>query len=180
MPLVRWTFSAAMMSACVATIPASAQGNLQDQLAVCARIAKNSARIECYDSVARASSQATPAANSGSSSIAAPREAPLSLSAIQPARSASFGAEQIDRPRAELPKNDRENALDVVVASSRDNGISMWTVNLTDGAVWRMTEGVTDFRPPAPQEKVTIHKGALGGYLMQVGKQAAVRVRRIR
>ena len=73
-----------------------------------------------------------------------------------------------------------ENALDGVVISARDNGIGMWTVTLADGAAWRMTERATDFRPPRAQEQVTIRKGALGSYLMQVGKQAAVRVNRVR
>jgi hypothetical protein len=46
--------------------------------------------------------------------------------------------------------------------------------------VWQMTERASLFRPPEAKETVTIRKGALGGYLMEVGKQASVRVTRVR
>ena len=180
MLLGRWALGAAMVSALTVSIPTSAQGSLQDQLAVCARIAKKNARVECYDSIARANSQAAVTVNSGASSIDAPRAAPQSPMAAEPVRSAGFGAEQIARPLEKRSKDEGDSEMDVVVASARDNGLSMWTMSLADGAVWRMTERASDFRPPMPQERVTISKGALGSYLMQVGKQAAVRVQRVR
>src|SRR5690606_3458774 len=67
------------------------------------------------------------------------------------------------------------------VASSTDNGLLQWLVMLADGAVWQMTERAgAGFRPPAPREVVTIRKGALGSFLMEVGQQPSVRVRRVR
>ena len=178
MRLGRCALNAAMIGACLSSIPASAQGGLQDQLAACARIAKKNARVECYDALARASGDAAPIAPAAPSAIGTPRAAPLPLPPSPPARTTGFGAEQIARPVAVRER--AESALDGVVISARDNGIGMWTVTLADGAAWRMTERATDFRPPRAQEQVTIRKGALGSYLMQVGKQAAVRVNRVR
>ena len=97
-----------------------------------------------------------------------------------PRTAPSFGAEQIDRPLAERKEPEGQGELAIAVTSARDNGVGMWQFNLADGAVWRMTERSANFRPPAPNETVTIRKGALGGYLMQVGRQASVRVERVR
>ncbi|MBN8829838.1 MAG: hypothetical protein J0G94_04220 [Sphingomonadales bacterium] len=168
------------------SLPAHAQGSLPDQLAVCARIGKKDARLECYDSIARAAAHGSDSSGFGASSIRTPQAAPATPSAPQPAPSASapagssFGAEQIDRPLAERKEPEGQGELAIAVTSARDNGVGMWQFNLADGAVWRMTERSANFRPPAPNETVTIRKGALGGYLMQVGRQASVRVERVR
>ncbi len=71
------------------------------------------------------------------------------------------------------------DSIKTEVASSTDNGLEQWRVRLADGAIWQMTERVPQFRPPAPHEVVTIKKGALGGFMMDVGSQASVRVRRV-
>jgi hypothetical protein len=177
----RLTLAIAATGLCAIGAPVSAQGSLPDQLAVCARIGKKDARLECYDSIARAASQGIYTSGFGSSSMRTPQGAPpppppgASASA-----GSSFGAEQIDRPLASRNADDGQDELAMAVVSSRDNGLGMWSINLQDGAVWRMTERVTQFRPPAPNETVTIRKASLGSYLMQVGKQAAVRVVRVR
>ena len=179
----RLILGAAVTSVAMASLPAFAQGSLPDQLAVCARIGKKDARLECYDSIARAAAQGSYTPSFGASSIRTPQGAsppPPPPPPGAPAASTGFGAEQIDRPIAARPQGTGENEVVVAVASARDNGLGMWTIHLADGAVWRMTERVSDFRPPMPQETVTIRKGALGSYLMQVGRQAAVRVERVR
>ncbi len=177
----RLTLAIATMSTCMASMPASAQGSLPDQLAVCARIGKKDARLECYDSIARATAQGSQTSSFGSSSIPSPQQAPPPPPAVAaPATGTSFGAEQIAKPIAERPKDEGSREIDIAVVSARDNGIGMWTITLSDGAIWRMTESVGNFRPPRPQETVRISKGALGSYLMQVDRQAAVRVQRVR
>jgi len=179
--------SVAVAAVTMASAPASAQGSLQDQMAVCARISKKSARMECYDSVANAaqngsSSSASPS-GFGSSSIRNPAPAaPPPPPAPPAAAGAGFGSEQVSRP-APPPANIGGDAdeVEVAVQSARDNGLRMWQITLADGAIWRMTERASaGFRPPAPNETMTIRKAALGSYLMQVGRQAAVRVNRVR
>ncbi|MBT2186646.1 hypothetical protein [Sphingobium nicotianae] len=176
----RFILGAAAAGVAMAGTPLFAQGSLPDQLAVCARIGKKDARLECYDSIARAASQGTYTSSFGSSSIRTPQGAPPPPPPGAPAVGAGFGAEQIARPPAGRDESEGQNEISAAVASARDNGVGMWQIALADGAIWRMTERVGNFRPPAPQETVTIRKGALGSYLMQVGKQAAVRVERVR
>lgn len=176
----RLSLTVAVLGLGTQAMPVLAQGSLPDQIATCARIGKKDARLECYDSIARAAAQGAYTPSFGASSIRTPQGAPPPPPpGAQPAGT-TFGAEQIERPIAGRNEDAGEREIAVAVASARDNGLQMWQFNLTDGAVWRMTERVSNFRPPAPNETVTISKGALGSYLMQVGKQAAVRVQRIR
>jgi hypothetical protein len=160
-----------------------------DAIGVCARISKKDARLECYDQVARDATSgrlqsSTPAPQAaapgnwttppiGGAQVAQPRPQ------AQSQAPAGFGAEQVRRTEAERREDGTPDSVSARVASSADNGLGMWRMRLADGAVWQMTERVANFRPPAPNEAVTIRKGALGGFLMDVGKQSSVRVRRV-
>jgi len=172
----------AVAAVAIPAAPAFAQGSLQDQLAVCARISKESARIACYDSVASAmqGNAAPSSAGFGASSIRSP--APVAPPPAPPAAaSGGFGAEQVARPTPQRSASPDADEVEVAVQSARDNGLRMWQITLADGAVWRMTERASaGFRPPAPNETVTIRKAALGSYLMDVGHQSSVRVERVR
>lgn len=53
-----------------------------------------------------------------------------------------------------------------------------WLFTLADGARWYQAELKT-IGAPKPGEPIRIRKGALGGYLANIGKRAALRVRRI-
>jgi len=156
-------------------VPVHAQGSLADQLSVCARIGKQDARLECFDSIAEAARQG----GGGSAPSSAPVPQTARPAAPATASPSDFGAEAIKSP---VGRQDNEETGEVTaaIAAARDNGLGMWQFDLTDGAVWRMTERVANFRPPAPNESVTIRKAALGSYLMQVGRQASVRVTRVR
>jgi hypothetical protein len=161
------------------SVAAKAQGGLADQIAVCARISKKDARLECYDSAARPSPHGTLTSGAAAPTIQAPQSA-FPAPPPKPSASAAFGAEQIDRPIASQPRKEEPDSLVAIVASSRENGAGLWRFSLSDGAVWRMTERSSTFRPPSPNESVTIRKGALSAYLMHVGRQAAIRVERVR
>lgn len=176
MPMGRITLMAGALSLGALSAPIYAQGSLPDQLATCARIGKKDARLECYDSIARAAGQGSYSSSFGLSAGAAP--APSAPPA--PGAPTGFGSEQVARPVSERAAENGQDELTATVSSARDNGLGMWQIGLSDGASWRMTERVANFRPPAPNESVTIRKGALGSYLMQVGRQAAVRVARVR
>lgn len=177
----RITLIMATTGLCALAAPAFSQGSLPDQLSVCARIAKKDARLACYDSVAGAASQGAYTSSFGSASIRTPEAAPPPVpGAPSVAAAPGFGAEQIDRPLAQRRAEAGDNEVELAVASARDNGLNKWQINMTDGAIWRMTETQSNFRPPKPNETVTIRKAALGSYLMQVGKQGSVRVERVR
>lgn len=167
----------------LSSAPVFAQGSLQDQMAVCARIGKKSARIECYDSIASApqGSFAPSSSGFGAENVRTPAAPPMQPPAPPAAASTGFGAETVRSTAPQRSANAGADEVQVAVASSRDNGLNMWQFNLADGAVWRMTERASaSFRPPAPNETVTIRKAALGSYLMDVGRQSSVRVERVR
>ncbi len=92
----------------------------------------------------------------------------------------SFGSEELPQTFEQRREGDGADSIQAEVLSATDNGLGMWRMRLADGAIWEMTERVSLFRPPAPHETIQIRKGALGGFLMDVGKQAAVRVRRVK
>lgn len=172
----------AMLSA-----PAAAQGSLGDQMAVCARIAKTSARTACYDSIPRGqqSGAVSGASNFGAETVrtpaAPPPPAPRPAPAPAPAAVAGFGAEQVERAAPQRAATTGANEIEVAVRSAHDNGLHMWQFTLADGAVWRMTERASaGFRPPAPNETVSIRKASLGSYLMNIDRQPSVRVERVR
>lgn len=154
----------------VATTPGHAQNpdaQAAGALKACGAIARKSARLACYDRLARGIPDA-PAAEA--SPAPAQQAAPAA---------ASFGSETIhkkQRPRAERRTEDQITAE---VASAKDNGIGHWLITLSDGAQWQMTEMVGTFIPPRQGDMITIRRGALGGYLMDVNHQASVRVRRL-
>jgi len=180
----------ALTAAGIAT-PASAAMDVADAMSLCSRITKADARVECYDQVARDVAaglfqRSAPAAQgpaqaptaSSQPNWAAP---PAAILPSQQQRGAA-GAPPVSGFGAEAVRGATDGGPDSVraeVASSTDNGLQQWRVRLSDGAIWQMTERVPQFRPPAPHEAVTIKKGALGGFLMDVGAQASVRVRRI-
>jgi len=177
-----------MSSAAMALDPAEA-------IAFCSRISKKDARMECYDQVAAEQAagrmQSTPAQQSfgqPQAGVATPTPqgwtppvggAPAAPGAQASAPSAGFGAASLPREDGRRREEGGADSIQAQVAASTDNGLGMWRMRLADGAIWQMTERVSLFSPPAPNETVTIRKGALGGYLMDIDHQPAVRVERV-
>jgi hypothetical protein len=91
-----------------------------------------------------------------------------------------FGSESVKRSSSDRRDDSGAESIQAEVLSATDNGLLQWRITLADGAIWQMTERSSQFRPPAPHEVVRIRKGALGGFLMDVGKQASVRVTRVK
>ena len=161
---------------------ASAAMDPLDAITICSRISNKSSRLECYDGIARDAASgrlsrgpvtAPPPNWSTPPAPSAPNLAPQQAG---PAPTAGFGAEELPNQRADIGPD----SIDAEVVSSTDNGLGMWRMRMADGSIWEMTERMSLFRPPAPHETVKIRKGALGGFLMDVGKQTAVRVRRVK
>ncbi|MBO9576670.1 MAG: hypothetical protein J7494_13120 [Sphingobium sp.] len=172
--------------------PATAAMDVTDAMSLCSRITKADARIECYDQVARDvaagvfQKSAAPAPQTYAPAAAAQPNWATPPSSVAPAQrpqvgtaapAVGFGAENVRNNGGGNQAG--PDSIKAEVASSTDNGLQQWRFRLADGAIWQMTERVSLFRPPAPHEVVTIKKGALGGFMMDVGQQASVRVRRI-
>ncbi len=179
--------------------PAFAAMDVADAMGLCSRITKADARVECYDQVARDAAagrfQASAApAPAPQQNWAAPPQAvapaprtpqdwtapPVAVATPQaPQSGTGFGSESIRRTAEERRDVEGPDSMQAQVASATDNGLAQWRVKLANGAIWQMTERVSLFRPPAPGETVTIKRAALGSFLMDVGSQGSVRVRRV-
>ena len=176
--------SAVIIAGFGASTPALAQGSLADQLATCARIEATAGRLACFDSVAshnppsgsQGTTQEAPATSRAATAPAAPPAQP----ATERVSSAGFGAEQVERATRSSQAPREASELTARVTTVKELGPGIWQVGVEDGALWRMTERSTTFQPPEVRESIVIRKGALGGYLMRVGRQSAVRVTRVR
>ncbi len=67
--------------------------------------------------------------------------------------------------------------VDGVVEAARADVNGNWTLRLKDGAVWRQISGDLA-RAPRNGSKVTIRKGTLGSFLMNVDGQPSIKVHR--
>jgi hypothetical protein len=84
----------------------------------------------------------------------------------------------LDEDRNRHHKSETPTKITAHAVAATSNGL-YWTVRLDNGGVWRTTEHDNLFRPPAENQLVKIRKSAMGGYLMNVDKQQAIRVERI-
>lgn len=156
--------------------PLLAQPDVVDQIAVCARIGKKDARLACYDSVAQAAARPAQRADSGSQ----PSPPPAPSASTDDAKPQGLGAEQVTRRTRDVAESTAPTESETTVIASRDIGRGLWQFQMADGAIWRMTERVAGFRPPSSNGTVSVRRGALGSYMMKVGRQGAVRVMRVK
>lgn len=64
------------------------------------------------------------------------------------------------------------------VVSRSESGPDLWLYQLDNNTQWRTTEK-SPWDLPRPGDEVTIRRGAMGGYMMDVGRRSAVRVTRV-
>jgi hypothetical protein len=139
-------------------------------LLACRGIADEKARLQCYDSAAAAMEQAADRRDLVVVDRKQVRETKRSL----------FG---IDLPRLNLfggGDNDADEVKEVegVVSAAYQNGDGRWVVKLADGATWAQIDNQTIALRPKPGQKVKIHRGAIGSYIMNVNGQPGVKARR--
>ncbi len=184
-----WLLGAAALGVAAMAADAQAQDEAAfraEMIARCSTIHNKSARNACYDAANRgpgsAPARATAAPPTPALTAPAVRAAPPAATAAAPPASSridAFGAEEVKAraPRPAEPKQTQQIEARVVAAT--DDGGGYWQVTLEGGARWKMIERDSSFRPPRPDQLVRIRKGAMGGYMMAVDRQAYVRVERI-
>lgn len=161
--------------AATATTNAAAQDEAAFRTAMmarCATIGDKAARLACYEAAQRDGPIAMPPPSNGSSPVAS--AAPTS---VPPARASGekFGRAT---PRARVASGS-ESQIKARAVAATDDGRGYWTIRLDNGASWKLVEFDQMFRPPSRNQAIRIRKGALGGYLMDVDHQPAVRVERV-
>lgn len=158
--------------------PAAAQVNdaiVLNIMRECAKIDDPTARLACYDNNIRAA---------GTNPSSVPGRAPIPQGGgapVAPNAPGGFGADAIRTPERFDPGRNGPTEISARVSTVREREPGVYLVTLDSGAQWLFTESMgRDFAPPRQGETIEIQRGALGGYLMVVGRQQGVRVTRVK
>ena len=140
----------------------------------CQKIGDNSQRLACYDR--NVSALATARAH-GDVSI-------VDRNQIRQVRRSLFGFSGVHIPffgnSRDRDTQDEPRELNSALASFRDIGNGFFRFSITEPqSTWETTEG-SSFSDGRSGDKVTIQKGALGSYFVQIAGDKWVRARRIR
>lgn len=141
----------------------------------CAKIDDPTARLACYDNNIRAA---------GANPHSVPGRMPHPQgggAVVNPNTPNGFGSDDL---RASSPERFHPSGAQEVtarVASARERQPGVYLVTLDSGAQWLFSEsGGRNYSPPRKGDSVKLERGALGSYLMVVGKQQAVHVTRVK
>jgi hypothetical protein len=162
--------------------PASAQADraaVVDILIECAKIDDPTARLGCYDNnmTRVGATQRTTIPGQTVRGVTG-GAAPLETQGPQ-----GFGYEDVrsQDPARFRPAPGQLQEIHPRVRSITPREPGIYLVTLEDGAQWLFAEGVSSqFRLPRSGDEIEIERGALGSFLMRVGGQSPVPVRRIR
>ena len=142
----------------------------------CAKIDDPTARLACYDNNVRA--------GGATGAIPGQMRRPNGGGAVvNPNAPGGFGADDLrtQSPERFDPNRNGPREMSTSVTAVREREPGIYLVTLSNGAQWLFTEGTSrTYIPPRKGDTVRIERGALGSYLMMVGKQAGVKVTRIK
>jgi hypothetical protein len=141
----------------------------------CRAIAEAAARLQCFDAAAAALEQAAERHDVVVVDRAQVRESRRRLFGLALPHLPIFGGGDNGRD-----SDDEEIAqIESVVASAVRNDLGQWQVRLEEGGTWVQTDFNLLAVPPRTGQAVVVHRGALGSYMMRIGHQPGVRVRRV-
>jgi hypothetical protein len=155
-------------------VPAFAQSSDRAAFERCGQIANDAQRLACFDAALR-ETDADRQRRAAEARAAEERQKREQFGLSQEAVEQQQAVREPDRP-----KPVRVERVDAQVASATVDGLGRWTIEMSDGAVWRQTETIPTFQPPRRGDTVNVRKGLLGAYLLQVGSQPFTRVIRVR
>ena len=157
-----------LMFAGILAGPAIAHPSGVAEVLACRSVRPEMAQLACFRRAADALVQER-ASTADGAGIA---EAPLALSSPAP-----FGMPPTRRRsgRMVLP-----HSVTLVVKSIGDLGDGRAILTMEDGSSWVETESEPLLGAVKPNAAVTIERGALGGYLLDLPHRAVIRVRRLR
>lgn len=147
----------------------TAEPTVISALKACRAISADAERLACYD---KAAQSVTRAQETGEVII-------IDKQTARAARRQAFG---LELPTLSIldkgaDKGETEK-LQAVVKSARVNAEQRLVVTLEDGAVWRQIDDEMLGKPPKAGDTVEVKKAAMGSYMMKIGSQPAIRVRR--
>lgn len=143
-----------------------------EALLACRANTNEAQRLACYDA---AVAQMDQAVRSGSVTV-------VDRTEVRRMRRSLFGFSIPDIPLLGGGRDEPEEAKQITakVRSARSEGYNKWTLTLDNGAVWRTTEALRGFATPKSGATVTLTKGALGSYWLQVGNGRPAKAMRVR
>ena len=147
------------------------QSPLVDALTRCRAQSEDAARLRCYDAAAGA---LTAAAVRGDVVVVDQQD-------LKKARRSLFGFSVPKLPffGGDRSADEQADELTANIKSARNVGNGKWQVRLEDGALWETTEASSAIRDPKAGNAVVIKRGALGGYMIRIAGQRALRVKRV-
>jgi hypothetical protein len=163
--------------------PALAQrgGHEQDRrpetfeaLVHCRAIAEAAARLQCFDTAAAALEQAAERRDVVVVDRAQVRESRRRLFGLALPSLPIFGGGGNGHDN----DDDEIAQIESTVASAVRNDLGQWQVRLQEGGTWTQTDFSQLAIAPRPGQPVVVHRGALGSYMMRLGRQPGIRVRR--
>lgn len=145
---------------------------LFSELVECRKIESIEERVACYDEKVDALDQA----EADNEVIIADREE------VREARRGLFG---FNLPKIRLfgggDDNDEEtiSELTTTVVAARQFGRGRWRIRMADGAVWEQVNSRSLSSRPREGQEVKIKRASLGSFLVKVGRNPTIRMRRI-
>lgn len=165
-PLLAIAFT---LSAGAALAQSAPEPDVIKALKACSAIKADPERLACFD---KAAQSVTKAQETGEVII-------IDKQSARAARRQAFG---LDLPSLSILDRGADKAetetLQATVKAARNDAESRLVVTLDDGAVWRQVDSEILGKPPKAGDAVEIRKASMGSYLMKIGKQPAIRVRR--
>lgn len=178
--LIAWPTFLALSALAMAGGTASAQTSSADAIVQsfsrCRQIEATEARLDCFDKSAQALEKAVKARDITIADRQEVRSAQRSLFGFSIGRIPLFGGSDHS---AERIKRDAFDQLDTTVVSAQPVANGNVQLRLAEGgAVWVTTDPMPF--PPRAGAKVSIKRGALGNYFINVEGQRSVRGARLR
>ncbi len=156
--------SAASQERSSAAMPAAVSN-----LVNCRAIAAASDRLACFD---RSAQGLQTALSSGELLVVDRAQATA-------ARRQAFGSTEAPADILQPPRpEDRIDAIETTLVRASQADDNRWTFVLADGSTWRQTDTDRVRIVNREGEAVRVRRGALGSYLLTVGRSGVVRVRR--
>jgi hypothetical protein len=167
--LLAGALAAPELSAAPAQVKTEGRARELQKLMDCRKLTDNAARLACYDEAAAAMDQA----EAKGDIVVVDREQARKV------RRQAFG---FTLPSMSLfERGERPEEVDNVtgvVAIARQNGSGKWVIRLEDGAVWTQVDTNDLGIDPKAGEPVTIHKAALGSYMLSLPHHRSFRAHR--
>jgi hypothetical protein len=145
---------------------------LFEALVQCRSITDDSARLQCFDTAAANLQAAAERRDVVVVDRAQVRESRRRLFGLALPRLPIFGGGDDEAEEQEI------TSIESNVTRAYQGEMGRWVVTLEDGSTWAQTDNNIIAGRPRPGQPVTVHRAALGTYMMRVSGQPGVRAQR--